>query len=625
MKRMRMLVALAVLYMLALPAHALVVLSYHDIRDDVAAKGDPDAYAVSTDNFVAHLDWLRAQGYTPVSVQQLLDARQHRRPLPDKAVLLTFDDGLRSVYTHVFPLLRAYGYPALVAPVTSWVDMPPGQTVDYGPKMIDAQGFLTWEQLKEMQDSGLVEIGSHSHDLHRGLPGNPQGNLTPAAVTREYRQGTYETEQGYLQRLRLDLDTSRNALLVHLGHAPRVMVWPYAAYNSEANAIASTLGMTLSFDLEGRSEESDLALQGRSAVEDDALTSLGRLLLFNNPDVSDLARELRRDTTLDGMRALQVDLDQVYDPDPEQAERNLDRLVQRVRDIGPTHVFLQAFADPDGDGAADAVYFPNRRLPMRADLFNRVAWQLRTRAGVRVHAWLPVLGWRPPADALPADARIAASDPADVPRLDPTRPDVLALVRDMYADLAANARFDGLLFHDDAYLRDDELLRTAPRDPRQRTQLLVDFTQQLTAAAQRWQPNLVTVRNLFARPVLEPESEAWFAQTLDSFLQAYDYTAVMAMPRMENAAEPQRWLRALARAVKARPEGIRRTVFELQAWDWATGRPVPVKELHAQIRLLQVEGIRHLAWYPDGFLDNQPPLDDARALMSARTFPYLER
>ncbi len=358
MRRTRRLIALVLLCVLALPAQALVVLSYHDIRDDVAAKGDPDPYAVSTGNFVAHLDWLRGQGYLPVSVQQILDARQQGSPLPEKAVLLTFDDGLRSVYTHVFPLLRAYGYPALVAPVTGWVEMPPGRTVDYRPKVIDAQGFLTWAQLKEMQDSGLVEIGSHSHALHRGVPGNPQGNLTPAAVTREYRQDGYETERDYLQRLRLDLDTSRSELLTHLGHAPRVMVWPYAAYNSQSNAIASRLGMPLSFDLEGRSDENDLALQGRRAVNEDTLASLGRLLLFNNPDVGDLARELRRDLSLDGMRALQVDLDQVYDADPAQTERNLDRLVQRVRDIGPTHVFLQAFADPDGDGAADAVYFP---------------------------------------------------------------------------------------------------------------------------------------------------------------------------------------------------------------------------------------------------------------------------
>ncbi len=383
---------LVLLLAASLPARALVVLAYHDVRDDVAAKGDPDAYAVSTRNFAAHLDWLHGHGYTPVSVQQVITARAGGTPLPPRAVLLSFDDGLSSVYTHVFPLLRAYNYPALVAPVTSWVDLPAGKQVDYGPHLIDHDGFLTWAQLREMQESGLVEIGSHSHDLHKGIPGNPQGNLTPAAVTRAFTGGSYEDQVRYLARVGQDLQRSRDTLSHHLGRAPRVMVWPYAAYNAGTNALAAQLGMGLSFDLEGRSSNADLAQQGQQQVDDSVHGSLGRLLLFNNPDVSDLARELRRDMGLDGVRALQIDLDHVYDPDPAQTERNLDTLVQRVRDIGPSHVFLQAFADPDGNGAADAVYFPNRYLPMRADLFNRVAWQLRTRAGVRVLAWMPVLG-----------------------------------------------------------------------------------------------------------------------------------------------------------------------------------------------------------------------------------------
>ena len=102
------------------------MLAYHDIRDNVAPKGDPDSYAVSTANFAAELDWLNGHGYVPVSVQAVLDARDGKKPLPDKAVLLSFDDGLRSVYTRVFPLLRAYHYPAMVAPVTSWVELPRG-------------------------------------------------------------------------------------------------------------------------------------------------------------------------------------------------------------------------------------------------------------------------------------------------------------------------------------------------------------------------------------------------------------------------------------------------------------------------------------------------------------------
>ncbi|WP_258224052.1 polysaccharide deacetylase family protein, partial [Stenotrophomonas sp. HMWF003] len=102
--------------------NGLLVLSYHDIRDDVATTSDLDAYAVSTQNFAAHLDWLSAHGYHPVSLSQLITASQGGTPLPPKPVLLTFDDGLRSVYSKVFPLLRAYNYPALVAVITDYVD-----------------------------------------------------------------------------------------------------------------------------------------------------------------------------------------------------------------------------------------------------------------------------------------------------------------------------------------------------------------------------------------------------------------------------------------------------------------------------------------------------------------------
>src|SRR3546814_11710694 len=93
------------------------------------------------------------------------------------------------------------------------------------------------------------------------------------------------------------------------------------------------------------------------------------------------------------MRVAHVDLDYVYDSDPEQMERNLDAVVQRMANLKITTVFLQAFADPTGDGLAREVYFPNRHLPMRADLFNRAAWQLPRRAFVAGYAWMPVLSF----------------------------------------------------------------------------------------------------------------------------------------------------------------------------------------------------------------------------------------
>lgn len=612
------LLTLACLLALALPvpARALLVLSYHDIRDDVAPKGDADGFAVSTRNFAMHLDWLVAQGYTAVDMQQVLDARAGKATLPARAVLLTFDDGLRSTYTHAFPLLRAYRMPALVAVTTSWIDR--DVRVPYGPRDFTRDDFLTWAQLREMRESGVFEIASHSHALHEGIIGNPQGNSMPAAITRRWTDAGYESEAAWRARIAADLDASAAAIRANTGVAPRVIVWPYAAYNDVANAMAAERGMVLSFSLEGRAQQLDLA---RPAGDGGSLGSLARLLMSNNPDVRDLAYELRRDVTRTGLRAIQVDLDQVHDADPAQAERNLGVLVERINRIRPSHVFLQAFADPDGDGAADATYFPNRHLPMRADLFSRVAWQLRTRANVEVFAWMPVLGWTPAAGA-GAPRTLAAEDPRDIPRLDPTDPRTEAWVGDLYEDLAIAAPFLGLLFHDDAYLRQSEAPSLVPAA---RTDALVGLTHALRRRAERWRPELATVRNLFARPVLEPGAEAWFAQRLDAFNHAYDYTALMAMPAMEGVDDADAWLDALAARVAASPDGLQRTLFELQAVDWRTGRAVPGEVLRAQVRRLVAAGARHVGYYPDRFLDDVPPLRDAREAMSVRQLPYIER
>ena len=626
-RALRLFRALAVLALLACAAlafapraHAgeLLVLSYHDIRDDVATTGDPDGFAVSTQHFAAHLDWLRGHGYQAVSLQQVVDAAEGRAPLPAKAVLLTFDDGLASVYTHAYPLLRAHGWPALVAVVTDWIELEEGRGIDYGPRAFTGADFLTWAQLREMQASGLVEVASHTDDLHHGVLGNPQGNQMPAAVTRVYdpATGTYESDAAWRARIRADLAASVAAIERELGRAPRAIVWPYAAYSAEGNAIAEALGMPISFDLEGARPQ---AVDGR-----DDLHGLERLLLAGNPGIRDLAGALHRDFEDEVVRAIQVDLDYVYDPDPAQVDANLGRLIERIRAIGPSHVFLQAFADPDGDGAADAVYFPNRHLPMRADLYSRVSWQLRTRAGVEVVAWMPVLGWVWPAGAAEAPRALAASNPDEIPRLDPFDPATERLVGDVYEDLAINAAMAGVLFHDDAFLREDEY--PGRGTPAERTERLIALTAAFEARAERWRPKLTSVRNLYANVALDPRSEAWFAQRLDAFQRAYDVTAIMAMPWMEGAGDaPLPWLDRVVDAARATDPGLRRTMFELQVVDWRTRTPLDPAMLRAKAEHLRARGVRHLAYYPDDMIRGLPDAATARALVGARTFPVPPR
>lgn len=617
-------------------------LCYHDVREDPSQE--PDRYTVSTAQLVQHFAWLKENGYHVVSLDDILQARQGKRPLPAKAVLLTFDDGYKSFRTQIFPLLKAFNYPAVLALVGSWLDVAPKDRVPYDDHAYHREDFLSWDELREITASGLVEIASHSYNLHRGILANPQGNTLPAAITRLYDPARgYEAEADYRQRIESDLARNSALLEKHLGRRPRAMVWPYGRYNETTIAAARKAGMpvTLTLDESRPTNTPDLGLD-----------RVQRLLMTHNPSVADLAAALQPPVRPDPVRVMHVDLDYIHDPDPAQQEANLGRLLDRVKNMGINTVFLQAYADPDGNGAADALYFPNRHLPMRADLFSRVAWQLQTRAGVKVFAWMPLLAFELPTGHPDRQRAVQALAPGQggYPRLSPFDDRARQIIRELYEDLARHAIFQGLLFHDDATFSDYEDSSPAAlgyyakqwhlpgdvaairRDPALfkrwtslKTHHLTDFSLELAAVVRREQPNLRTGRNLYARVALEPESEAWFAQSLPDFLASYDYTAIMAMPFMEGASEPLPWLKQLVETVTAQPRGLEKSVFELQAVDWRDGnQPIDSALLAEEMRLLQVRGAVNFGYYPDDFLQDQPRFDVIRPNFSLRTFPHQE-
>ena len=593
---------------------ALIVLAYHDVRDDVGALADRDPDATSTDHLISHFDWLKANGYHIVSLEDVLQAEQGGRPLPKDAVLLTFDDGLESFYTRVYPLLRAYNYPAVAALVGSWIDLPPGKTFAYNSGDCGRDCFLSWDQVRQMQQSGLVEYASHTWGLHEGIQGNPQGNLMPAAVTlRNDGKTAYESDEVYTARVRADLRHSADEIAEHTGKRPRAIVWPYGAYTRVATKVAAEEGMPVSMSL------------GDTLPSLQAGRTIPRLLVSGNITANRLGWLLRHQSRIDPVRAVQIDLDYVYDPDPAQQERNLSALLDRIKRLHPSQVWLQAYADPSGSGVAESVYFPNRHLPMRADLFSRVAWQLRTRAGVRVYAWLPVLAFRfPDGKDLPA---LGDGKPGgDVFRLAPWDPRVQQMIGDVYEDLARHADEAGLLFSDDAILRDsDNLGPWATKSPSEKTAALIDFTHVLTERVKRWRPQVRTVRNLYTQPILDPRGEAWFAQSLPAFLAGYDMTAVMAMPQLDKQADTEGWYRKLVERVAATPDALEHTLFELATYDWQSRQPVPDQTLIDRTRLLQAAGVRHIGYYPDDFIKDHPKRETIRPSISISDYPYPEK
>ena len=598
------------------PENQFLVLAYHDVEDDAA---DQRYLSVRTSALNEQISWLLHNGYHAISVQDIVDAHEGKKALPPKAVLLSFDDGYSSFYTRVWPLLQAWNVPALWAPVGSWVDTPANQKVNFGGLMTPRDRFATWDMVRELSQSPLIEIGSHTWDSHYGIPANPQGSREPAIANRFYDKatGSYETDQQFSQRIGDDVRKVTEKITQVTGKAPRAWVWPYGAASGTSLAIARQQGYRLAFTLE----------DGLGNVQD--LGNIPRLLIAGNPSLKAFASTVSQVQERDPVRVMHVDLDYVYDPDPAQQTQNINRLIQRVYDMKISHVFLQAFADPQGDGRIKALYFPNRRLPVRADLFNFVAWQLQTRAGVKVFAWMPVLSF----DLDPSLPRVQRRDrqtgelrEATEPyiRLSPWDPQVRQQVTDIYEDLARYASFNGILFHDDAALTDVD--DAGQSTTRQKSQTLIGFTHALSLAVKHIRgPQIKTARNMFALPILQPESEAWFAQNLDDFLAEYDWTVPMAMPLMESvpADESDAWLTRLVKAVAARPGALDKTIFELQArdWDQKPQRAVADSQLAQWMRVLQLNGIKNYGYYPDDFLNNQPDISRIRPEFSSYWYP----
>jgi biofilm PGA synthesis lipoprotein PgaB len=289
--------ALALLLTAAAPGR-LEVLCYHHV-DDGKSGLKADRYTVSLRRLTEQIDWLRGEGWQPVSLQQIFDSREGKRPLPEKAVLLTFDDGYADVYSTVFPLLKRSGSPALIALVGSWMEAAEGGQVDVDGQPVPKSAFVSWDQVREMQASGLVEVASHTWDLHRSLRANAQGGTQPAAVIHPWRgPGLHESADELEARISADLQRSAAILERKTGRRPRAVVWPYGRYTGETQEAARAAGLPVMFTLRDGGNGPDTPLD-----------ELRRYLVMEETSLGGFAGEMRGNQGHDPVRAVRVDLD----------------------------------------------------------------------------------------------------------------------------------------------------------------------------------------------------------------------------------------------------------------------------------------------------------------------------
>jgi len=238
-----------------------------------------------------------------------------------------------------------------------------------------------------------------------------------------------------------------------------------------------------------------------------------------------------------------------------------------------------------------------------------------------------------------------------VRRLSPFDPEVRDAIREIYADLSTYAQFQGLLFADDATLneledasppaidvyeqwglpRDVAAIRADPRLSaewsRRKIAYLTRFSVELATQVAADHDGLRTARSLFGGVVGDAAAEQRLGQSLSNALPAYDHVALLAMPFLEEHRDrPDRWLAELAGKVAAEPDGLAKTVFELQSVDWARGnQPISGATLAAQIEVLRRAGALNFGYYPDDFRAGRPALDAMRPALSLRSFPANDR
>lgn len=120
------------------------ILEYHMVKEDAPPKAKP--YVVPPEDFAAQLDYLLAEGYTTITPQDYARARKGKQELPEKPIILSFDDGYEDNYRVILPMLEERGMKAVFYVVTNDIGLP---------------GYMTWDNLFDMERRGM-EIGSHT-------------------------------------------------------------------------------------------------------------------------------------------------------------------------------------------------------------------------------------------------------------------------------------------------------------------------------------------------------------------------------------------------------------------------------------------------------------------------------
>lgn len=204
------------------------ILMYHHLSEDVT-----NSEMVSPEQFEAQIRALAEAGYTGISFDELQAYVLRGEPLPEKPVVITFDDGYRSNYTLAYPILQKYGMKATIFAIGVSFGKDHYKDTDY-----TITPHFGADEAAEMTASGLISIQSHTYDMHQWPPYE-----TGLAVRENILQLPGESEESYVQALTEDFTRSRALLEDATGQPVDVLAYPAGQYSTLTQVTLQSLGV----------------------------------------------------------------------------------------------------------------------------------------------------------------------------------------------------------------------------------------------------------------------------------------------------------------------------------------------------------------------------------------------
>jgi len=242
---------------------AVPILMYHFLAED---DKNPNSWQILVEQFESDLITLRGEGFEAVFIQDLIDFVYSGAPLPEKPIVISFDDGASDFYSLAFPLLKEHDTKAVMAIISSVTDKFSADT----EQNKYYKSNLTWEQLRELRASGLVEVQSHSHDLHKG-------------IGAAKKKG--ESVESYHARFANDAIKFNERIWAELETHPTTFVYPFGSQSKESNDVLKSSGFLASLTCR---EMVSIVKVG----EPDSLFDLGRILRSRGMNSQDMIKSI---------------------------------------------------------------------------------------------------------------------------------------------------------------------------------------------------------------------------------------------------------------------------------------------------------------------------------------------